>query len=175
MSRTLVVSIVLVVVAAGVMFALGVFDGDDEPVATTGITTATESTIVEAGPTTTATPSVATTTGEDPLCVAYSELSAAVDGHLPVEDAGDLQTYQTANVAFYTEAVGHVDPPDDEAFIEMRDYQQAVYDWAEANDWSPTQDLADLAENPPPTVPEEAVSTVTQVLEDRCDVVPLVE
>ena len=89
--------------------------------------------------------------------------------------AEDLEIVRSATLDFYTEAVGHVDPPEADAFSEYLGYEQEVYDWSEANDWNPERSLEDLTESPPPTVLAEALAVVTQVLEDRCDVVAVQE
>ena len=180
MSRIWIVVTVLVVAALGVgaAFALGLFDGGEgevpeaaeQPAASTPTSSVTTS--LERTPPMTA---MTTIPGEDPLCLAHAEMAAAIDGHLPVQGAEDLEIVRTATLAFYTEAVGHVDPPEDDAFSAYLGYEQEVYDWSEANEWSPDRSLEDLAENPPPQVPAEALAVVTQVLEDRCDVVAVRE
>ena len=170
--------LVVAVLGAVAAFALGLFDdGGDEvpeaaeqPPATT--TTLGATTTLERSPQMTA---MTTIPGEDPLCLAHAEMVEALDGHLPVQGAEDLEIVRTATLAFYTEAVGHVDSPEGEAFFDYLGYEQEVYDWSEANEWSPDRSLEDLTENPPPTVPAEALSMVTQVLEDRCDVVAVRE
>ena len=178
MSRIWIVVTVLVVAALGVgaAFAVGLFGGGGEEVP--------EAAEQPAAPTTSATttlertpPMTAMTTlpGEDPLCLAHAEMVAALDGHLPVQGAEDLEIVRTATLDFYTEAVGHVDPPEADAFSEYLGYEQEVYDWSQANDWNPERSLEDLAENPPPAVPAEALAVVTRVLEDRCDVVAVRE
>jgi hypothetical protein len=168
---------VLVVAALGVgaAFALGLFDDGgeeaaDQPAAST--TTLAATTTGERTPPMTA---MTTIPGEDPLCLAHAEMVAALDGHLPVQGAEDLEIVRTATLDFYTETVGHVDPPEADAYSEYLGYEQEVYDWAEANDWNPERSLEDLTENPPPSVPAEALAVVTQVLEDRCDVVAVQE
>jgi hypothetical protein len=179
MSRTsiVVVGLVVAVLGAGAAFALGLFDDGGEevpeaeqPLATTTILGAT--TTVERTPPMTA---MTTIPGEDPLCLAHAEMVAALDGHLPVQGAEDLEIVRTATLDFHTEAVGHVDPPEGDAFSEYLVYEQEVYDWSEANEWSPDRSLEDLTENPPPTLPAEALAVVTEVLEDRCDVVAVRE
>ena len=176
MSRIWIVVTILVVAALGVgaAFGLGLFDdgGEEEPEAAeqpaASTTTLGATTTVEQTPPMTA---MTTIPGEDPLCLAHAQLVAALDGHLPVQGAEDLEIVRTATLDFYTEAVGHVDPPEGDAFSEFLDYEQEVYAWSETNEWSPDRSLEDLADNPPPTVPAEALAVVTQVLEDRCDVV----
>jgi len=180
MSRIWIVVTVLVVAALGVgaAFALGLFDDGGEvvpeaaeqPAAST--TTLGATTTLERNPPMTA---MTTIPGEDPLCLAHVEMVAALDGHLPVQGAEDLEIVRAATLDFYTEAAGHVDPPEGEAFSEYLGYEQEVYDWSEANEWSPERSLEDLTENPPPTVPAEALVVVTQVLEDRCAVVAVRE
>jgi hypothetical protein len=179
MSRIWIVVAVLVVAAVGVgAFAFGLFDGGDgevpeaaeQPAAST--TTSSATTTLERSPPMTA---MTTLPGEDPLCLAHAEMVAALDGHLPVQGAEDLEIVRTATLDFYTEAVGHVDPPEGDAFSEYLGYEQGIYDWSEANDWNPQRSLEDLNENPPPTVPAGALAVVTQVLEDRCDVVAVRE
>jgi hypothetical protein len=171
------VILVVAILGAGAALALGLFDGDvgspeaaeppPPPTTTLGATTSLERTP----------PMTAMTTipGEDPLCLAHAEMVEAFDGHLPVQGAEDLEIVTTATLDFYTEAVGHVDPPESDAFSEYLGYEQEVYDWSEANEWSPDRSLEDLTENPPPTVTAEALAVVTQVLEDRCDVVAIRE
>jgi hypothetical protein len=176
MSRIWIVVTILVVAALGVgaAFGLGLFDdgGEESPVAAEPLrdstTTLGATTTAERTPPMTA---MTTIPGEDPLCLAHAEMVAALDGHLPVQGAEDLEIVRTATLDFYTEAVGLVDPPEGDAFSEFLGYEQEVYDWSEANEWSPDRSLEDLTENPPPTVPAEALAVVTQVLEDRCDAV----
>jgi hypothetical protein len=176
MSRIWVVVTVLVVAALGVgaVFALGLFDDGGEGVPEASEQPPATSTSIGATTTLERTPpmtAMTTIPGEDPLCLAYDELLDALDGHLPVQGAEDLEIVRTETLDFYTEAVGHVDPPEADAFSEYLDYEQEVFDWSEANAWSPERSLEDLTENPPPTVPADAVAVVTQVLEDRCEVV----
>lgn len=143
----------------------------------------TGTTLAAATSTTTATDVVSTSTPpvtgtaaeDDPLCLAYQTLVDRTDGHLPVGDAGDLEVVRTATVEFYTEAVRLVDPSQEGVFSQLLAYEQALSDWSEAHEWSPTRDLADLAEDPPPTVDPAAVEGVRQVLADRCGVETLLE
>ena len=180
MSRIWIVVTVLVVAAFGVgaAFALGLFDdgGEESPEAAeqpaASSTTSGATTTLGRTPPMTA---MTTLPGEDPLCLAHAEMVADLDGHLPVQGPEDLEIVRTAALDFYTEAVGHVDPPEGDAFSEYLGYEQEVNDWSEANDWNPGRSLEDLNENPPPTVPAEALAVVTQVLEDRCDVVAVRE
>lgn len=179
MSRIWIVVTVLVVAALGVgaAFALGLFDdgGEEVPEAAeqpAAPTTLGATTTLERTPPMTA---MTTLPGEDPLCLAHAEMVAALDGHLPVQGAEDLEIVSTATLDFYMEAVGYVDPPEGDAFSEYLGYEQEVYDRSEANDWSPDRSLEDLTENPPPTVPAEALAVVTQMLENRCDVVAVRE
>lgn len=180
MSRIWIVVTVLVVAALGVgaAFALGVFDdgGEEVPEAAgqpaASTTTSGATTTLERTPPMTA---MTTLPGEDPLCLAHAGMVDALDGHLPVQGAEDLEIVRTATLDFYTEAVSHVDPPEGDAFSEYLGYEQEVYDWAEANDWNPERSLDDLAENPPPTVPAQALAVVTRVLEERCSVVAVQE
>ena len=174
----MLVILVIVIVGAGAAFALGLFDegGEDVPEAAepqpATTTTPGASTSLERTPPMTA---MTTIPGEDPLCLAHAGMVDALDGHLPVQGAEDLEIVRTATLDFYTEAVGHVGPPEAAAFSEYLGYEQEVYDWSEANGWSPDRSLEDLTENPPPTVPAEALAVVTQVLEDRCDVIAVRE
>jgi hypothetical protein len=177
-SSIVVAIVVIAILGAGAALALGLFDGDEEeppeaaesaPASTTtlGVTTSVERT-----PPITA---MTASPGEDPLCLAHAEMVAALDGHLPVQGAEDLEAVRTAALDFYTEAVGHVDPPERDDFSDHLGYEQEVYNWSEANEWSPERSLEDLTENPPPTVPAEALAVVTRVLADRCDVVAVRE
>jgi len=106
--------VAFVILGAGAAFALGLFDGDEDaspeaaeppsaPTSTLGATTSLQRTP----------PMTAMTTipGGDPLCLAHAEMVAALDGHLPVQGAEDLEIVRTATLDFYTAAVGHVDPP----------------------------------------------------------------
>ena len=172
----LIAVVVLLVFGLGAAFVLGAFDGDGTPEPTQPAAAAT--TEVRAATTLASTRSLApvtTVAGEDPLFVAHAELTAAVDGHLPVDGPEDLEIVQTATLAFYTEAVDHVDVPERDAFSEFLVYQQASYDHSESFEWNPSPPLEDLLDNLPPTPPQEATAVVIQVLEERCDVAITIE
>ncbi|MGH8872400.1 MAG: hypothetical protein ACRDWS_10525 [Acidimicrobiia bacterium] len=180
MSRAGIVALVLAVAALGVAAAVapGLLGGEDDAPETQAAASAGTSTTVApvtSDASTASIPAPVTTRGEDPLCAAHANLQAAVDGHLPVEGAEDLQIVATATVAFYTKAVNHVDPPERDAFAQLLVYEQASYDYSEANDWNPSRPLSDLLENPPPSVPQGATAVVIQVMEERCDVVVRLE
>lgn len=141
--------------------SIGAVDGTTIPPSTVPLTTVTSPTPTSLS---------VTTVGDDPLCVAYHSYQQAIDGHLPVTDAEDLEIFLTASLEFYGEAVGLVEPPEQEAFAEFLAYQQAQHNFSESHDWSPSPPLEELLENPPPTAPAAATETVATVLENRCGV-----
>lgn len=159
----------LAALGAGAAFVSGVFDGDQEGAPEAVGRSTTSSTATTSAPTTSV--STTTTLGDDPLCEAHAEFITALDGHLPVQGPDDLQAVRTASVAFYTEAIAYVEKPERSAFDELLTYEQALYDYAEANEWEPERPIEDLLENPPPTPPGDAVGAVIQVMEERCGVV----
>jgi hypothetical protein len=177
MSRRWFVVLAVAVLGGGLAIALatGLFDDEGATdttsagaLATSIDPTTTVPTINATTPATTA--ASPTTAGEDPLCAAFDEYQEAIDGHLPVEDAEDLELFLTASVGFYSEAVDLVAPPDRGAFAEFLVYQQAQHDFSQGHDWNPSPPLEELLESPPPTAPAAATQTVAAVLEDRCGV-----
>jgi hypothetical protein len=177
MSRGWVVVLAVAVVGGGLAIAqaTGFFDGEEGTDTTSAGALATTTDPPTKVPTINATTTGSTaasptTSGEDPLCAAFDEYQEVIDGHLPVEDAEDLELFLTASVDFYSEAVDLVAPPDREAFAEFLAYQQAQHDFSQGYDWNPSPPLEELLESPPPTAPAAATQAVAAVLEDRCGV-----
>jgi hypothetical protein len=166
MNRTRVTPIVLLTLL-GAAACAEVEETGTTPASTEPSTTSTSAADVV---NTSAPPVSETVAGDDPLCLAFQAMVDQSDGHLPVEDAEDLETVRTATVEFYNAAVDLVDPPEQDAFSQLLTYEQELYDWSEANEWSPSRELEDVVDNPPPTIAGADVDVVRQVLEDRCQV-----
>ena len=177
MRRGWLAALAVVIVGGGVALALatGVLGGDGDPTATTtgeavATTAPTTTSPRTTGSSVTTTVAAETTTSEDPLCLAFEGYARQIEGHLPVEEAEDLEIFLTAGVDFYTKAVALVEPPEQGAFAEILAYQQAQREFSEGHDWNPSPPLEELLENPPPTAPASATQIVADLLEDRCGV-----
>ena len=106
---------------------------------------------------------------DDPLCVRYAELGAATAGRVPAATPEDLEALTRAQHDFFAAAAELVAPPDQAAFAEVAAYYEATVAFYENRAWE-TLTLAELAETSPPSGPSGVTPTVTQVLDDRCDV-----
>lgn len=177
MSRGWLVVLVVALVAGGLALALaaGLFEGEGGTTGAAEPMTTETGTVATAAPSTstpipTSTAAPTTTLDDDALCIAYDAYVQAIESHLPVTDAEDLEIFLTAGVEFYTEAVDLIQPPEQEAFAELLAYQRAQHDYSEAHDWNPSPPLEELLDDPPPTAPAAATETVAGVLQDRCGV-----
>lgn len=168
-----------VAVLIGVVVALGWLggndDGGDGTVAAAGTTTtsAPSTTPSTAQPSTTTASPPTTTSGDHPLCGLHAGLTDAVRDHLPVQDAEDLEAFNTAQIEFHEAAVQVLDQPEQEAFASMLGWYQDLAVYYEALDWNPSPGLDVLVDNPPPQAPAEAVAVASRTLEDLCGVTPI--
>ncbi len=111
---------------------------------------------------------------DDRLCVIHADLQRAIDDHVPAETAADLEAFTRAGLAFFTEATGLVDVSEQQAFRALASYYRETVDFYAARGWKELT-LEEVVETPPPTPPSGIGTTVQDVLEERCGIIPVVD